>query len=239
MTTDISVYGYACDTRIADRAQLRFQVSRWGREWDSTHETVKTAIASVMDDLDQLSADNPRALSEPSIAQICQKSWIDDIGVAYSESVDISVSFVDFQVMTAWILQQPTEMFHTHSIEWSLSQAVRDETSIALSVQAVRDARRKAEIYATAAGLVITGVSKLDDSCVLDAGPDPEAPVEDHPGLLDEAAPGEITISPTNITTEMRILAYFLAEPESEHTAYTQSAQFAQTHRPGAAFFDS
>jgi len=237
MVTDISVYGRASDSRIADRAQLRFQVNRWGREWDTTHETVKVAIASVMEELDRLLLDHPRALGEPSIAQVCQKSWIDDIGVAYSESVDVSVFFTDFQVMTAWILMQPNEMFRNHTIEWSLSQTVRDEISIALSVQAVRDARRKAEIFATAAGLTITGMQTLEDPYVkeseVDGCFDPSEPVSV------EDSPSQIIIAPTTITTEVRIVAHFAAEPESEHTAYTQSAQFAQTHRPGAAFFDS
>ena len=238
MVTDISVYGRAVDSRVADRAQLRFQVSRWGREWDTTHETVKVAIASVMETLDRLQLDHPRALGDPSISQICQRSWIDDIGVAYSESADVSVFFNDFQVMTAWILMQPNEMFRNHTIDWSLSQAVRDEISIALSVQAVRDARRKAEIFATAAGLAITGMQTLED---------PYTTESEQPGLLDtteysavlDDSSSEIIIAPTTITTEVRIVAHFSAEPESEHTKYTQSAQFAQAHRPGASFFDS
>ena len=238
MATDISVYGRASDSRIADRAQLRFQVNRWGREWDTTHETVKVAIASVMEELDRLLVDHPRALGEPSIAQVCQRSWIDDIGVAYSEAVDVSVVFTDFQVMTAWILMQPNEMFRNHTIEWSLSQTVRDEMSIALSVQAVRDARRKAEIFATAAGLAITGMQTLEDPLVNESEDNRLADEPEHMSMSDDSS-SEIVIAPTTITTEVRILAHFSAEPESEHTAYTQSAQFAQAHRPGASFFDS
>jgi len=217
---------------------LRFQVSRWGREWDTTHETVKVAIASVMEELDRLLLDHPRALGEPSIAQVCQRSWIDDIGVAYSESVDVSVSFNDFQVMTAWILMQPNDMFRNHTIEWSLSQSVKDEMSIALSVQAVRDARRKAEIFATAAGLTITGMKTLDDPYTEESVQTGLLDMVDNPGMVDDSS-SEIVIAPTTITTEVRIVAHFSAEPESEHTAYTQSAQFAQAHRPGASFFDS
>jgi len=238
MVTDINVYGRACDSRVADRAQLRFQLSRWGREWDTTHETVKVAIASVMEELDRLLIDHPRALGEPSIAQVCQRSWIDDIGVAYSESVDVSVSFNDFQVMTAWILMQPNEMFRNHTIEWSLSQSVKDEMTIALSVQAVRDARRKAEIFATAAGLTITGMQALEDPCVEESEQTSVLASSQPPGM-DEYASSEIIIAPTTISTEVRIVAHFAAEPESEHTAYTQSAQFAQPHRLGASFFDS
>jgi len=239
MVTDISVYGRAWDSRGADRAQLRFQVSRWGREWDTTHETVKVAIASVMEELDRLQLDHPRALGEPSIAQVCQKSWIDDIGVAYSESVDVTVVFNDFQVMTAWILMQPNEMFRNHTIEWNLSQTVRDEISIALSVQAVRDARRKAEIFATAAGLTITGMVTLEDPTIQESEQSSLFDMTDQAGVMDESSTSEIIIAPTTITTEVRILAHFAAEPESEHTAYTQSAQFTQTHRPGGSFFDS
>ena len=238
MVTDISVYGRASDSRVADRAQLRFQVNRWGREWDTTHETVKVAIASVMEELDRLLLDHPRALGEPSIAQVCQRSWIDDIGVAYSESVDVSVFFTDFQVMTAWILMQPNEMFRNHTIEWSLSQTVRDEMSIALSVQAVRDARRKAEIFATAAGLAITGMQTLEDPSVNESENNRLVDEAEHMSMSEDSS-SEIVIAPTTITTEVRIVAHFSAEPESEHTAYTQSAQFAQAHRPGASFFDS
>jgi len=239
MVTDISVYGCARDSRVADRAQLRFQVSRWGREWDTTHETVKVAIASIMEELDRLLLDHPRALGEPSIAQVCQKSWIDDIGGAYSESADITVVFNDFQVMTAWILMQPNEMFRNHTIEWSLSQAVRAEMSIALSVQAVRDARRKAEIFATAAGLMITGLQILEDPCIQESEQNGFLGMADQAGATDESSISEIVIAPTTIATEVRIAAHFAAEPESEHTAYTQSAQFVQAHRPGGSFFDS
>ena len=237
MVTDISVYGRAVDIRVADRAQLRFQISRWGREWDTTHETVKVAIASAMETLDRLLIDHPRALEEPYIAQICQKSWIDDIGVAYSESADVSVFFNDFQVMTAWILMQPNEMFRNHTIKWSLSQAIRDEISIALSVQAVRDARRKAEIFATAAGLAITGMQTLEDPYTAESEQPGLLDTTEYSGTLDDPS-SEITIAPTTITTEVRIVAHFSAEPESEHTAYTQSAQYTQ-HRTGASFFDS
>jgi len=234
------VHGYASDSRQANRAKLRFQINRWGREWDSTHETVKYAIESVMDDLERLSTEHPKAVGHSTIAQACQKSWLDDIGSAYSESVDVYVIFSDFEVMSTWILQQPPEMFHNYTIEWSLSQAVRDEMNIALSVQAVRDARRRAEIFATAAGMSITRLETLEDPPSADTERGRlRLPTDSSSGMIEDNPPGEILIAPKIIRTEVHIVAHFTAEPESENSEHTQSAQFAQTHRHGASFFES
>jgi len=204
------------------------------------HETVRSAISAVMEALERLAVDHPGAVEEPSIAHVCQKSWIDDIGAAYSESVDVAVLFRDFQVMTAWILMQPYEMFHTHVIEWSLSQELKDDATIALSVQAVRDARRKAEIFATAAGLSITGMESLEDPRVEEPEHGPSEPTADtYPGVLDDLPLREIVIAPPTIQTEVSVVAHFTAEPEIEHASQAQSVRPAQAHRPGSAFFAS
>ena len=161
--TDIKVYGFARDSRTPNRAHVRLQVSKWGRDWETTHQAVMSGVGKVLDVIRSLMASKPQALQEPSITQISQKTWADDIGVAYSETVDVTVIFTDFHVMSQWIFKQPHGLFHVQRIEWRLSDDIEDEVNMTLSVQAVCNARLKAETFAAAAGLIITGIVALSD----------------------------------------------------------------------------
>lgn len=217
--TDIKVYGFAKDSRSPDRAEVRLQMSRWGRDWEATHQAVKSGVGVVLDALKQVAVDYPTALGDPTISQISQRTWADDIGVAYSEAVDITVVFTDFYVMSEWIFRQPASLFRVMSIGWQLSPAVMNEVNIVLSVDAVRDARRKAETFATAAGLEIIGLAALSDPQLVaekDADMGEPRPVPTNTAQQSDSSNDEVRITPTPIENEICIWAHFIAEPEPE-----------------------
>jgi len=214
--TDILVYGSARDTRAPDRAEVRLRVSRWGREWESTHKSVTAATGALMDTIAKLDARNPEALASHSIAQISQKSWTDDIGSAYSETVEITAVFIDFHAMSEWIFAQPSDTVSIQGIQWELSPTTQNELAIALSVEAMRSARRKAETFAAAAGLAIVGIQTLADPGLMDST-DPAMKRVPHvvvpePPTRGASSTEGVDITPQPIETEIRIEAHFLAD---------------------------
>ena len=220
--TDIKVFGTARDIRTPDRAEVRLKVSKWGRELTSIHHAVTAAVGTLTDSLRHLAASYPQALGEPSIAQFSQKTWSDDIGTAYSESVDVTVIFSDFQVMSQWIFSLSLDLVQLQSIDWALSAAAQSEVSISLRVEAMRDARRKAETFAVAAGLAIVGIQTLADPELSGDVPAPSAP---QPAPVERPTPGNgatgttgIDVTPVPIESNVRLAAHFLAEPDQSTT---------------------
>ena len=232
--TDIKVYGSARDIRTPDRAEVRLKVSKWGRELPSIHQAVTLAVGALTDSLRQLAASYPQALGEPSIAQFSQKTWTDDIGTAYSESVDVTVLFSDFQAMSQWIFSHTLDLVQLQSIDWALSAAALSEVSISLRVEAMRDARRKAETFAVAAGLVIVGIQTLADPELAGAEPaPPQAPERQAPAVAPIGPNGGgIDITPVPVESTVRLAAHFLAEPD-------QSTASSPSHRSLHSFLRS
>jgi|GEM_PF-1443317 len=230
--TDIKVYGWARDVRIPDRAEVRLQVSRWGRDWQSMHQSVAGAVGALTEAVHRFEAENPQALSSHNIGQVSQRTWVDDIGTAYSETVDVIMVFTDFYIMSQWLFHQSPDLFQIHSIRWNLSATARTEMDIALSVEAVRDARRKAETYAVAAGLVLVGVQTLSDP-----EPDEETdPLVTEPAISVASSNGRSTggsrlnidITPLPIETQTRIAVHYLAAPDPERSTFPVVQQPAE-----------
>ncbi|MCL2482779.1 MAG: SIMPL domain-containing protein [Propionibacteriaceae bacterium] len=219
--TDIKVYGTARDIRTSDRAEVRLKVSKWGRDWDSTHESVMAAVESIINEVKKLMADHPQGLYAPTKEQLSQKTWTDDIGTAYSESVNVAVVFSDFQVMSHWIFALSSDTTQVESINWVLSKATKKELNIALCVEAMSNARRQAETLAVAAGLTITAIQTVSDPALFATTtaivPEPATPAPTTPADNDDEA---IDITPTMIETTVRIAVHFLAEPDPEHNSF-------------------
>jgi uncharacterized protein YggE len=180
-----------------------------------------SGVNVVLDALKQVSTDYPKAIGTPEITQISQRTWADDIGVAYSEAVDVSVVFTDFHVMSEWIFQQPHGLFRVKAIDWQLSPALEKEVNIALSVEAVRNARRKAETFATASGLTITGIVTMSDPQLVttsDTSLNEPRPVPPQPTHRTETTTDEVKITPMPIESEICIWAHFSAQPETTYS---------------------
>ncbi len=219
--TDIKVIGIAHDVRIPDRAEVRLQVSKWGRDWESTHRSVTGTVGGVTDAIKRLEEAQPQALHDYSISQISQRSWSDDIGAAYSETIDITMVFTDFQAMSDWVFTQSTETVRIRGIDWRLSAAARKELNISLSVEAIRDAQRKAETFAVAAGLTIVGIQTLAEPETVGASLPRPRGLAAATGRSESGDSG-IDITPAPIETTVRIDAHFLAEPETPTAASFQ-----------------
>ncbi|MCL2470558.1 MAG: SIMPL domain-containing protein [Propionibacteriaceae bacterium] len=220
--TDIKVYGSARDIRTSDRAEVRLKVSKWGRDWDSTHDSVMGAVDSIINEVKKLMTDNPQGLYEPTIEHLSQKTWNDDIGTAYSESVNVAVVFTDFQVMSHWIFVLTSDTTQVESISWGLAQATKKELNIALCVEAMSNARRQAETLAVSAGLTITGIQTVADPGLFGTTssvvtePTSSEPTTTPGGHEDDA----IDITPTMIETVVRLAVHFLAEPDPDHNSF-------------------
>ena len=189
-----------------------------------THRSVMAAVGTVMDVIQRLMRSHPQAVHDPSITQISQRTWEDDIGVAYSEAVEVSVTFTDFQVMSQWIFTQPHDVVRVQRIDWSLSPDIENELKIALCVDAIRDARRKAETFAAAAGLTLTGIMSLSDSHPEEEDVEKPAPTEAPKSSPRQVEPtsSEIRITPSIIHTEVCVAAHFTAEAERIHDTFVR-----------------
>ena len=212
--TDIEVHGFARDVRTPDRAEVRLKVSKWGRDLASIHQSVAAAVNGLTTTIEQLDTTSPDALDNHEITQISQRSWTDDIGTAYAESVDVTVTFSDFQVMSQWIFQQPTDLVQVEGITWKLSPATQSAIGISLRVEAMKDARRKAETFAVAAGLVIVSIDTLTDDDISNNS-SAVTPAADPPGRNGSGNNHlGINITPVPIETTVHLTAHFLAEPD-------------------------
>ena len=218
--TDIKVSGSARDVRTPDRAEVRLQISKWGREWESIHRSVTAAVGGLTDAIKKIETIHPQALCDHSISQISHRTWTDDIGAAYSETVDVAVVFTDFQVMSQWIFAQSTETIHIHGITWDLSPAAKSELSISLSVEAIRDARRRAETFAVAAGLAIVGIQTLADTELTGGVIPPTVLFARKVSMPEGASEGGIDITPAPIETTVKVEAHFLAEPDPDSSPF-------------------
>ncbi|MCL2735100.1 MAG: SIMPL domain-containing protein [Propionibacteriaceae bacterium] len=215
-TTDIRVYGFARDIRTSDRAEVRLKVSGWGHDATATHETVTDTVESVLTTLKDLAAKHPDGLAQPWIGQHSQKNWSDDIGASFSECVRVNAVFTDFEVMSQWIFHVSTEMVKVERITWGFQDDTKNEIDIALSIEAVNNARRQAETFAVAAGLDITGIRTIADPNLLDADrPEPvDTPIADDVTAHQEQHMDTIDITPAVIETTAQIAVHFIAEPE-------------------------
>lgn len=212
-TTDIRVLGSARDSRTADRAEICLKVSKWGRDWDYLHQSVMTEVNALLDNLTALVGRNPQSLQEPVVSRVSQKTWNDTIGVAYSEAMLVSVIFTDFQVMSQWVFALTNEHSRSITINWKLSRTARNDLNIALGVEAVRDAQRRAETLAAAANLRIIGIQQIaDPEMVRAATPAPIHEVAEAPAASDERQ-DSIDITPAVISTEVRVAVHFVAKP--------------------------
>jgi len=214
--TDIKVVGSARGVNSPDRAEVRLQVNRWGRDWAATHQAVTGEVTELMETVKRLEAQQPMAVRGRSIAQISQRSWTDDIGTAYSEAVEVAVVFSDFQVMSQWIFSPEVEAMRVLGITWQLSPNAQKEIDIALSVDAMRDAHRKAETFATAAGLMIAGIQNISHA----PGPDgtntpvPHVLPATDPVPMPRGATEGVDITPVPIATRIEVEVHFTANPD-------------------------
>ncbi|MDR2974734.1 MAG: SIMPL domain-containing protein [Propionibacteriaceae bacterium] len=218
--TDIKVTGSARDTRVPDRAELHLQISKWGRDWATTHRTVAASVGALSEAIKQLEVDSPQALYDHSIAQVSQSTWSDEIGAAYAETVDVTMVFTDFQVMSDWIFAHSNETVHIQGIDWQLSPAAKNDLAISLSVEAMRDARRRAETYAVAAGLTIIGINTIADPGLMGEPRNDPMPFARVAAMKANASADVIDITPSAIETVAQVEAHFLAEPDPSATTY-------------------
>ncbi|MDR2929527.1 MAG: SIMPL domain-containing protein [Propionibacteriaceae bacterium] len=229
--TDIKVSGTARDVRTPDRAEVRLQVSKWGRDWDSIHHAVTVTVGGLTNAIKELESDHPHALFDHSIDQISQRRWTDGIGTAYSETVDLLVVFVDFQVMSRWVFNQSSEDVHVDQIRWQLSPSARNELSISLSVEAIRNARRKAETFAVAAGLTVVGIHTLTDTAT-DEDSQPATSSAPFDGRGSQTGADSVNITPVPIETKIVIEAHFLAEPDPASSSFPATRRLVPSFTP-------
>jgi len=235
--TDIEVHGFARDIRTPDRAEVRLQVSKWGRDLASIHQAVAAAVSGLTTTIENLEATKPDALDSHDITQISQRSWTDDIGTAYAESVNVTVVFCDFQAMSQWIFQQSTDLVQVEGITWKLSSASQNTISISLRIEAMKDARRKAETFAVAAGLVITSIETLTDDDVSDDSTASAPAIPEPPSGRSASANGHlgINITPVPLETTVHLTAHFLAEPDlTEPEPHLSYGTLQSSFYPGA-----
>lgn len=171
MSTDITVRGQARDTRDPDQAILSISVHAEARDWAEAHIAVTSAMSTLNASLDAVKAAHPEAIQWTSVGQAWQNSYQNNRVQLFTEDVRITICFVDFPVMSEWVFANTNESVRIQNISWELSAAVRDQVRNELGDAAIKDARQRADTFATAAGLKVIGVAGLADPGLLTGRP--------------------------------------------------------------------
>ncbi|MDR0435210.1 MAG: SIMPL domain-containing protein [Propionibacteriaceae bacterium] len=156
-------------------------------------EAVKQLVAAFM-------AEHPRALTQ-HVTNVVRTSWTEYKvrQTKHADVVTMKLSFRKAELLSAFVARIRGVADASIRVSWELTPAKRQRLERSLWQQAVQDARRKADAYAAAVGLRITGVSTISD-----------------PGLLssDDAISGYRN-------AELTGLRSFKAEPENDYIELT------------------
>jgi len=225
MTTDITVRGQARDTRDPDRAILTIIVHAEARDWAEAHISVSASMATLNSSIDALKAAHPGAIDWISTGQASQTSYTNKGLIRFTERVLVTIAFTDFPAMSEWAFASTNDSVQMRGISWELSNGVRDTVRTELGQAAIKDARERANTFATAAGLKIIGVAALADPGLLQGvTPNPNgggqieysrmAPramammASADGGMVDHS----IDLTPEPIETTSAVEAHFIAE---------------------------
>ncbi|MCL1840682.1 MAG: SIMPL domain-containing protein [Propionibacteriaceae bacterium] len=218
-TTTISVRGEAHDERMPDRAVVRLAVRSEGRHWLQVHGQMTASLRDLRDAMTELTMQHRLVVPESSIGHMRQQTWTDKDVKFFSEEALASLVFTDFELMNTWISQVVSDTVHVKCLNWSLSSPVQDAVRRSLGNAAVRDARARAEVFATAAGLHIVGIQALADPGML--GDDADESPTNNPlirATLLSGAPASSTaddgydLTPQLVESTAQVEARFLAE---------------------------
>ena len=215
--TTITVRGEAHDQRMPDRAVVHLSVRSEGRHWLQVHGQMTTALRDLRGAMTELSEQHRTSVPESSIGHLRQQTWMDNDTKIFSEEALAALVFTDFELMNSWISEMLSDTVRVKALDWTLSSPIQDAVRRSLGNAAVRDARARAEVYATAAGLRIVGVQALADPGLLTRDDDAEEPSA-SPSVRTTLLPGApgsdngYDLTPQLVESTAQVEARFLAQ---------------------------
>lgn len=219
--TEITVRGCYATSRAPERAIVSATIGYEGPVMEPVYErvirdleTVKASVSPLADSegdaVTWWSADRLRTWSErPRTREGGQ------LPLAYHVSVGVRVEFGDFTALSTWLgsLVAAVEGFGVSAIEWTLTEAHRDELLSEVRNRAVQDAVTRAQQYADALGLgEIRPVAVADAGMLADIPGSPGGPRFRSAAAVAANAPA-LELVPRDIEFSVEVDARFTAAP--------------------------
>ncbi len=164
----ISVRGEHTERAAPQRVVVHAGVTLDGPEARSVHDAVANTAVTLRTSIEALVVGG--SATEFSVDQVrlsSSRPWNSEgaqLPLVHQATVDLTVTFTDFAVLTAWAAEHAdTAGFVVRHLDWQLTDETRAELERRCRQAAYDDARRRAEDYAAAAGLGDLRVRRIDD----------------------------------------------------------------------------
>ncbi|MDR2381401.1 MAG: SIMPL domain-containing protein [Bifidobacteriaceae bacterium] len=198
MQTSIVVTGEASGQRRPKKGYVHLRAGvTSGVDWHQTHRRAARAQLAVQNLSESFQADHPDGF-KLNVTSVFSRSHLDwdragDKEVTrYDEWTTFLFRFRDFDLLSSLVEQARRIDDVEIGVFWKLTRGQERRLAESLWGQAVVNARQKAEAYAAAADLEITGVKAIADPGLLPDSPDRErSPGSDRGALRYQGAPPE------------------------------------------------
>jgi uncharacterized protein len=218
---EITVRGSHHSKAAPERAKVRLRVARDGGDVEQVVGDVTRLAEQVRNSVTALhdaDAGPVVAWSSDRMQTWSSRPWNQDgeqLPLVHHGQIGFDVEFADFTVLGRWLSQTATvDGIAVDAVEWTLTDAHRDELSAEVRAGAVVDARAKAEVYARALGLTRVTVLAVADAGMLGLQPVGGGGHEPVPiarmRAMSAAAP-DVELAPHPISVTAEVDARFLA----------------------------
>jgi hypothetical protein len=128
--------------------------------------------------------------------------------LVHTATVTITATFTDFDDLAAWVgWSAGVPGLGVAHIDWALTQATRLEAERGTRIEAVRDAKRRAQDYADALGLGPVAVRSISDPGV---GGSPMPKVMMARAMSDSGGQPQISLRPDEVEIQAQVEATFV-----------------------------
>jgi hypothetical protein len=223
MSTEITVRGNFGAFQPPERGTVHASIAYEGPAMEPVYDWVARDLEAVKTSVAALKSGDHGPVTWWSAQQLrtwSNRPWNQDgeqLPLVHHASVGIEVKFRDFTALSRWVGEHVvnTDGFRVSHVEWALTSKRRDELSLHVRTQAVRDAAARAQQYADALGLGEISPVAIADAGMLGANlhPDGGAGI----GFLRAGSPpsdggADIELVPEDIEVSATIDARFVVE---------------------------
>lgn len=175
----ITVRGEHRAFRAPERATVRLRVSLEAAAADAAYAGVVESSSQITESLRTLHDPDEGPVTWWSSDQVrtgAHRPWNKDgkqLPLVHTAQVGFEAKFKDFEALSAFLGRTlAIRGASVQGIEWALTEAVRLGLQTTVRTEAVRDARRRAQVYADALGLGMVRAVEVADAGMLGQGLD-------------------------------------------------------------------
>lgn len=215
---EISVRGQSARALMPEVAHVRAGIGSLSAEPADSYDLVVASTNRVVDAAKR----RHDAEAGPVLAWSTERvqTWVDRhsghhrLPPAYHASVRVDVTFADFRELSTWLGEcAEIDGFNIEWVSWDLREAHRQDVLAELRVEAVQDARRRAQQYADGLDLGPVQVRAVADQGMLPdaSGVYPAREVGEPMAAMSRVAP-DMELRPKEIDLYADVEARFVAD---------------------------